>query len=43
MITDQGKDFHGESGTIMNFTDQMVTWDTDNIPMNDRDTALYHQ
>jgi hypothetical protein len=23
--------------------DNTVTWDTDNIPMKDRDTALYHQ
>jgi hypothetical protein len=26
----------------MNFNDHTVTWDTDTIPMKDRDTALYH-
>jgi hypothetical protein len=43
MIMGQGRDFLGELGIIMNFNDQMVTWDTDTIPMKDRDTALYHQ
>jgi hypothetical protein len=38
-----GRDFLGESGIIMNFNDHTVTWDTDTIPMKDRDTALYHQ
>jgi hypothetical protein len=26
----------------MNFKDHTITWDTDNIPMKDRDTAFYH-
>jgi hypothetical protein len=38
-----GRDLLGELGIIMNFNDHMVTWDTDTIPMKDRDTALYHQ
>jgi hypothetical protein len=38
-----GRDRFGESGIIMNFNDHTVTWDTNTIPMNDRDTALYHQ
>jgi hypothetical protein len=38
-----GRDFLGELGIIMNFNDHTVTWDTDTIPMKDRDTALYHQ
>jgi hypothetical protein len=33
---------HGESCIIMNFNDHTVTWDTDTIPMKDRDTELYH-
>jgi hypothetical protein len=33
----------GELGVIMNFNDHTVTWDTDTIPIKDRDTALYHQ
>jgi hypothetical protein len=37
------RDLLGESGIIMNFNDHTVTWDTDTIPMKDRDTALYHQ
>jgi hypothetical protein len=28
----------GELGIIMNFNDHTVTWDTDTIPMKDRDT-----
>jgi hypothetical protein len=34
-----------ELGIIMNFNDHTVTWDTDTIPMKDRDadTALYHK
>jgi hypothetical protein len=28
---------------IMNFNDHTVTWDTDTIPMKERDKALYHQ
>jgi hypothetical protein len=43
MIIVQGKDLLGELGIIMNFNDHTVTWDTDTIPMKDRDTALYHQ
>jgi xylose isomerase len=31
------QDILGELGIIMNFNDQTFTWDTDNIPMNDRD------
>jgi hypothetical protein len=38
-----GQDLLGELGIIMNFHDHTVTWDTDTIPMKDRDTALYHQ
>jgi xylose isomerase len=33
----------GELGVIMNFNDHTVTWDTDTIPMKDRDTTLHHQ
>jgi hypothetical protein len=32
------RDLVGELDIIMNFNDQMVTWDTDIIPMKDRDT-----
>jgi hypothetical protein len=32
-----GQDLLGESGIIMNFNDHTVTWDTDTIPMKDRD------
>jgi hypothetical protein len=38
-----GQDLLGELGIIMNFNDHTVTWDTDTIPMKDRDTALDHQ
>jgi hypothetical protein len=38
-----GQDLLGESGIIMNFNARTVTWDTDTIPMKDRDTAPYHQ
>jgi hypothetical protein len=31
-----GRDLLGESGIIMNFNYQMVTWDTDTIPIKDR-------
>jgi hypothetical protein len=34
-----GRDLLGESGIIMNFNDHTVTWDTDTIPMKDRDTC----
>jgi hypothetical protein len=37
------QDLLGELGIIMNLNDHTVTWDTDTIPMKDRDTALYHQ
>jgi hypothetical protein len=37
-----GQDLIGELSIIMNFNEDMVTWDTDTIPMKDRDTALYH-
>jgi hypothetical protein len=39
---DMGRDLLGELGIIINFNDYTVTWDTDTIPMKDRDTALYH-
>jgi hypothetical protein len=29
----------GEQGKIMNYNDHTVTWDTDTIPMKDRDTC----
>jgi hypothetical protein len=32
------RDLLGELGIIMNFNDHKVTWDTDTIPMKDRDT-----
>jgi hypothetical protein len=31
------RDILGELGIIMNFNDHTVTWDTDTIPMKDRD------
>jgi hypothetical protein len=43
MIIIQGRDLLGELGIIMNFNDHKVTWDTDTIPMKDRDAELYHQ
>jgi hypothetical protein len=39
MIIVQGRDLLGELGIIMNFNDHTVTWDTDNIPMKDRDNS----
>jgi hypothetical protein len=33
------RDLFGELGIIMNFNDHTVTWDTDTIPMKDRDTS----
>jgi hypothetical protein len=36
------RDLHEELGVIINFNDHTVTWDTNTIPMKDRDTALYH-
>jgi hypothetical protein len=35
-----GRGILGELGIIMNHT---VTWDTETIPMKDRDTLLNHQ
>jgi hypothetical protein len=32
-------DILGEIGIIMSFNDHTVTWDTDTIPMKDRDTC----
>jgi hypothetical protein len=43
MIIGQGRDLLGELGIVMNFNDLTVNWDTDTIPMKDRETALYHQ
>jgi hypothetical protein len=40
MIIGQGRDLLGESGIIMNFNDQTVIWDTDNIGMKDRGTLI---
>jgi hypothetical protein len=34
-----GRDLLGELGIIMNFNDHTVTWDTDTIPMKDRDAC----
>jgi hypothetical protein len=39
MIIDQGEDLLGKLGIIMNFNDQTITWDTDTIPMKDRDAC----
>jgi hypothetical protein len=33
------QDLLGELGIIMNFNDHWITWDTDTIPMKDRDTC----
>jgi hypothetical protein len=33
------QDLLGELGIIMNFNDHTVTWDTDTIPMKDRDAC----
>jgi hypothetical protein len=43
MIIGQGRDLLGELGIIINFNDHTVTWDTDTIPMKDRDTEFYHK
>jgi hypothetical protein len=43
MIIGQGKVLIGELNIFMNFNDHKVTWDTDTIPMKDRDTTIYHQ
>jgi hypothetical protein len=34
-----GRDLLGELGIIMNFNNHTVTWDTDTIPMKDRDAC----
>jgi hypothetical protein len=39
MIIGQARDLFGELGKIMNFNDHTVTWDTDTIPMKDRDAC----
>jgi hypothetical protein len=39
MIIVQGRDILGELGIIMNFNVHRVTWDTDVVPMNGRDTC----
>jgi hypothetical protein len=39
MIIIHGRDLLGELGIIMNFNDHTVTWDTDTIPMKDRNTS----
>jgi xylose isomerase len=38
-----GQNLHGEVSIIINVNDHTITWDTDTIPMKDRDTTLYHQ
>jgi xylose isomerase len=43
VLSHQAQMILGELGIIMNFNDHTVTWDTDTIPMKDRDTALDHQ
>jgi hypothetical protein len=43
MIIDQGRDLLGELSIIMNFNGHTITWDTDTIPMKDRDTCIYYQ
>jgi hypothetical protein len=42
MIMGQGDHLLGELGIIMNFNDHTVTWDTDTIPMKDRDIEIQH-
>jgi hypothetical protein len=39
MIVGQGRDLLGELGIIMNFNDHTVIWDTETIPMKERDTC----
>jgi hypothetical protein len=39
MVIDQERYRLVGSGVIMNFNDHTVTWDTDTIPMKDRDTC----
>jgi hypothetical protein len=34
-----GRDLLGELGIIMNFNDPTVTWETNTIPMKDRDSC----
>jgi hypothetical protein len=43
MIIDQGGNIFQVLGIIMKFNEQTVTCNNDTIPINDRDTALYHQ
>jgi hypothetical protein len=43
MIMGINRDLLGELGIIMIFNDHSITWDTDTIPMKDRDIKLYHQ
>jgi hypothetical protein len=39
VIIGKGRNFLGELGIIMNFNYHTITWDTDTIPMKDRDTC----
>jgi hypothetical protein len=39
MIIGQGGDILGELGIIMKFNDHTITWDTDTIPMKDKDAC----
>jgi hypothetical protein len=39
MIIVHGRDLIGQLGIIMNFNDHTVTWDTDTIPMKERDNS----
>jgi L-ascorbate metabolism protein UlaG (beta-lactamase superfamily) len=43
MIMGQERDLLGELDILMILNDHTDIWDTDTIPMKDRDTALYHQ
>jgi hypothetical protein len=43
MIIFQGRDLLRELGMIMKFNDHTVSWDTDTIPMKDREREPYHQ
>jgi hypothetical protein len=43
MIMGQRRELLVGIGIIMNFNDHTVTWDTETIPMKDRDKAFYHQ
>jgi hypothetical protein len=37
------RDFLGGFGIIIKFNDHALTWETDTIPMKDRDETLYTQ